>query len=570
MYKLILSGLSLIPIKTHKKLIYLQVFFLITAIVELITIYSIGPAVAIFINDDFIRNDKFINFLVFFNLQDILEEPLLIKIFLPLFFLIFFIISQFLVYYSIKFSLKMSYGIATSLSNNLYFNGLKKKISELSDLNTNRIILLLTEETDRFIYSCVMFFLRIISRILVMFVFFISFVFINFQLSILITFFLIGYYFFFYKKIEKRLYENGKNITELSFKKIKTINETFTNFREVNVFNLKNNLLHDMIKINNSLNDAKFINSSITLLPKYVLETFLIFLTMIIGLTNLVFFHQQNLSEYFIMIIILIFAGYKLIPTFQEIFVGASVLRSLNYTILKLKDHNKENINLSEFEKKINKNINFESLELTNINFGYSPSNLLFEKFNLKVVRGEKVCLLGESGSGKSTLLDIILGFRMPEKGKIFLNNNLITDILGDNDLKNLVSYVPQKVLLLDKSILENITLNDKKFDEFRLDRAIKLAHIEKFINESDNGINSNVGELGKNVSGGQAQRIALARSIYRDTPIMILDEPTSSLDNKTSSEILKNLSKLDNKTIIMSSHKVEEIKELKFKIITL
>ena len=67
MYKLILSGLSLIPIKTHKKLIYLQVFFLITAIVELITIYSIGTAVAIFINDDFIRNDKFINFLVFFN-----------------------------------------------------------------------------------------------------------------------------------------------------------------------------------------------------------------------------------------------------------------------------------------------------------------------------------------------------------------------------------------------------------------------------------------------------------------------------------------------------------------------
>ncbi len=570
MIKSIISGFNLIPKETHKSLLYLQIFFLVTALFEIITIYSIGPAVAIFLNNDILSNEKLIKILTFFNLDQLLNDNLIIKIFLPLFFLTFFIISQILVFLSVRLSLKVSYSIAKLLSNNLYFNGLKKNISELSALNTNRLIILLTEETDRFIYSGVMFLLRIFSRILVMIIFLISFVFINFYLSMFITTFIIAYYFLFYKKIEKKLFENGKNITEESFKKVKTINETFTSFREIDIFNLKGDFLKDMIKINNNLNDSKFINSSITLLPKYVLETILITSVILLGVISTLYSQDKNISEYFIMIIILIFAGYKLIPTFQEIFVGTSIIKSLNYTIDQLEKHNIEEIKKEEFIKNSNTNLTFENLKLENIKFNYNEEQKLIENFNIKLKKGDKICLVGESGSGKSTILDLILGFRKPIKGKIYLNEKLISNSSGNNDIKSIISYVPQKVLLLDNTILKNIVLNDQNYDGDKLKEALKLSSLDNFIKQLKNGLNTKVGELGKNVSGGQAQRIAIARSIYRESPIVILDEPTSSLDIKTSKEILENLSKLENRTIIMSSHKIDEIKDLKFKIVNL
>ena len=570
MIKSIISGFNLIPKETHKSLLYLQIFFLVTALFEIITIYSIGPAVAIFLNNDILSNEKLIKILTFFNLDQLLNDNLIIKIFLPLFFLTFFIISQILVFLSVRLSLKVSYSIAKLLSNNLYFNGLKKNISELSALNTNRLIILLTEETDRFIYSGVMFLLRIFSRILVMIIFLISFVFINFYLSMFITTFIIAYYFLFYKKIEKKLFENGKNITEESFKKVKTINETFTSFREIDIFNLKGDFLKDMIKINNNLNDSKFINSSITLLPKYVLETILITSVILLGVISTLYSQDKNISEYFIMIIILIFAGYKLIPTFQEIFVGTSIIKSLNYTIDQLEKHNIEEIKKEEFIKDSNTNLTFENLKLENIKFNYNEEQKLIENFNIKLKKGDKICLVGESGSGKSTILDLILGFRKPIKGKIYLNEKLISNSSGNNDIKSIISYVPQKVLLLDNTILKNIVLNDQNYDGDKLKEALKLSSLDNFIKQLKNGLNTKVGELGKNVSGGQAQRIAIARSIYRESPIVILDEPTSSLDIKTSKEILENLSKLENRTIIMSSHKIDEIKDLKFKIVNL
>ena len=128
MIKSIKSGFNLIPKETHKDLFYLQIFFLITAFFEIITIYSIGPAVAIFLNNDILSNEKLINILVFFDLDELLGNVSILKIFLPIFFLIFFITSQILIFLSVRLSLRLSYKIAKLLSNNLYFNGLKKNI----------------------------------------------------------------------------------------------------------------------------------------------------------------------------------------------------------------------------------------------------------------------------------------------------------------------------------------------------------------------------------------------------------------------------------------------------------
>ena len=124
MIKSIKSGFNLIP-KKHTKIYFIFKYFFNHRFFEIITIYSIGPAVAIFLNNDILSNEKLINILVF-DLDELLGNVSILKIFLPIFFLIFFITSQILIFLSVRLSLRLSYKIAKLLSNNLYFNGLKK------------------------------------------------------------------------------------------------------------------------------------------------------------------------------------------------------------------------------------------------------------------------------------------------------------------------------------------------------------------------------------------------------------------------------------------------------------
>ncbi len=174
-------------------------------------------------------------------------------------------------------------------------------------------------------------------------------------------------------------------------------------------------------------------------------------------------------------------------------------------------------------------------LKFEDVSFAYEvKEELVLSNISFDIKPGKRIALVGPSGSGKSTLTALILKFYKPLAGQITLDGHDINDIIL-KDLRNQVALVSQDTTLFDDTIKRNIMYGMlDQYDEKRLQAAIKAAHVDEFVDELPEGLETLVGEQGVRLSGGQRQRIAIARAIYKDAPILILDEATSALDNKS------------------------------------
>ena len=181
------------------------------------------------------------------------------------------------------------------------------------------------------------------------------------------------------------------------------------------------------------------------------------------------------------------------------------------------------------------------------------------QNLSFTINKGEKVAVFGKSGSGKTTLSDIFLGLFPPSQGSIICDGKDIKEDI--KSWRKLLTYVPQNVVLFDETIKKNICFNldDSTINDKQYLTALRVSGLDKIIDDFPDKDNSNVGFLASKVSGGQKQRIGIARAVYRNKPIIILDEATNSLDKKSEDEILKNLFS-DDCTILFISHDKEKI----------
>jgi ATP-binding cassette, subfamily C, bacterial CydD len=198
-------------------------------------------------------------------------------------------------------------------------------------------------------------------------------------------------------------------------------------------------------------------------------------------------------------------------------------------------------------------------LEFRDISFGYSDK-LILNNINFAFNQKEKIAIIGETGSGKTTIAKLLLGLITPTLGSIFINDiNLST--IDINSWRSQISWVPQKPYLFNTSIKDNICLSNPNADKIKIKKAAMLACLDDFIETLPEGYNTIIGERGTKLSGGQAQRLALARAFLRDTPILILDEPTSNLDPIYEELIIKNLYQWSkDKTVITIAHRLNTI----------
>ena len=169
----------------------------------------------------------------------------------------------------------------------------------------------------------------------------------------------------------------------------------------------------------------------------------------------------------------------------------------------------------------------------------------ILDNLNLKIKKGDIVSISGASGSGKTSLLNIIMGILNIEKGELFFDDNKI-DNKKDFNLTNL-SFVPQSTFIFDENIINNVIL-DRKFDETKFQKTLEYSGLNDFYYNLKNKEKS-LGESGIKISGGQMQRISIARAIYRNPDLIVLDEPTSSIDKKISDQVFDNLKKLNKDT---------------------
>lgn len=224
--------------------------------------------------------------------------------------------------------------------------------------------------------------------------------------------------------------------------------------------------------------------------------------------------------------------------------------------IYKLKDESK---NTRENDQpNIIKNFN-NSIRITDLNFSYSDEKII-ENVSIDIKKGEMTSIVGPSGSGKSTLIDILMGYYQINNQSIFIDGTPF-ETINLNSWRDLIGYIPQQPFLFNASIRENILWANSKIDEEDIFRACKLAYVDEFVNDMKEGYETIVGERGMKLSGGQAQRICLARALARKPEILILDEATSSLDSNSESLIKESIDNLKgNMTIISVAHRLSTI----------
>lgn len=209
------------------------------------------------------------------------------------------------------------------------------------------------------------------------------------------------------------------------------------------------------------------------------------------------------------------------------------------------------------------------SIDIQNINFRFNGRSRLLNDVSVELKKGKITCLLGESGSGKTTLTEILQKNYAPENGKITINKNLDLKNIAIDSWRNAVSIVPQKIQLFNGNILENIIL-DEKVNEEKLQQLISLG-FDKFINSLPQGFMTLVGEEGINLSGGQKQLLGWMRALYHDPKFLILDEPTSSLDEISRVFIYNLIQKLKSEKIIfIISHHSEDVRKIADEILIL
>ena len=197
-----------------------------------------------------------------------------------------------------------------------------------------------------------------------------------------------------------------------------------------------------------------------------------------------------------------------------------------------------------------------------NVGFEYDQTAIeIFKSFNLKIKSGKTLGVVGKVGSGKTSLVDLISRIYDPQEGDIFIGNRNLKTI-NISELRNLISYVPQNNFLFSESIKKNIEFGNPNSTMNDIVNAAKLAEIDLEITKFENGYNTILGERGVTLSGGQAQRISIARSLIKDSDIYLFDDCFSSLDSDTEDKILKNLkTEFKHKTIVIISHRVSCVK---------
>lgn len=290
--------------------------------------------------------------------------------------------------------------------------------------------------------------------------------------------------------------------------------------------------------------------------PKYVLETGLV----LSGI--LLFFFTQATStavEAISQIVVFLAVSGRLVPSIlrlQSVAIGmhasVGIADSINtlyekLNLTKTQFSKTVSLDLEDFSKK--KSGTSAEVHLKNVIFGYEEGAQQFYFDNLYIRPGRSVAVIGKSGVGKTTLVQLILGLLEPDSGKVSINEKLPKDWIEANH--GSVSYLPQSVALISGNIEENIALGvpSELIDQGKLLLAVKIAALETWVQTLPLGLKTNVSENGLNFSGGQIQRIGIARAVYDRPGLIVLDEPTSSLDEDTERVFFEMLELLHGKT---------------------
>ena len=369
--------------------------------------------------------------------------------------------------------------------------------------------------------------------------------------------------------VKPKLRKASKNNQSLLARNIKMINETFNSFKDIKISENEKQIT-EVYKgnIESYEKNLKLIYI-VEKLPKIILEVLSIILIIFITIILFKNFEIQIIFSNLALLLILIV---RFIPAFNGIATSLAYLKIFQASVnLVSREFDKMYTSKNNETKSQNYKFNNENKKeannfflLEDLSFRYGENDdYIFKNLNLNISKGDRVAVIGSTGSGKSTLMYLMLGLLKPTKGNIFFENENIEENLSNWRKK--LSYISQNNFLYDDTIEENITLanlNGKKLNKVKLEKVISMSSLDQKIKTLDDGVKSSVGNNGIKLSGGEKQRLCIARALYKDTDFFFMDEFTSALDNKTENIVFQNiLNNYPDSTFIIISHRENTIK---------
>ena len=549
---------------SNKELIYLLFIIgliLISSLVELVGVASIPVFLGVILNPKKILEYSPDNFKNFINYDYINQDIIVIFAFILLFVFVIKNLYLFFVNY-IQANFFRNLRIRNSDKLLKYFFS----FSYIFFISTDPSYLLRTLSSDldnanTYLEAN----LNIIRETLLVILIFVLLLFVSGSI-VLLAFFGIGFlsfliYYFFKKKLTALAKINFIERAE----HIKITNQIFYNIQDIKILIKENFFLKKFNKIVFNIKKTDFFNQVFSKSPRLIFETAAVMSMVII----IIFYShkQQDIKEILPLLSLLGVSALRLIPSFNIITLGFAVIKKSEISfnsVSSILAESRKNLNTNFDNKFKNRNnISVNEIEIKNLSFKYpATEKMILKNINLKIQKNSSIGIVGKTGDGKSTLIKLISGLLNPSNGKILVNGK---DIHEDIQLwYNNISYVPQSMHLINDTIRKNIALgeDDQEIDNKKIINSIKLSGLENFIKNLPNSYETYVGADGLKLSGGQIQRICIARAIYLRPSVFILDEATSSLDQKTEREILNDFNKLKfDKILIMVSHRLASLK---------
>ncbi len=547
----------IIPKKEKKKIPLFFVMNILTMFLETVGIAMIIPLISVITSGNFIYENEISKSII-----DILGNPPREKILIltMILIVIVFVIKNLIIGSFIWWQYNFAHKLQLSLSSKLYENYLNKNFLFHIRTNSSELIRNTSNEPNS-IRNAIIDLFTIIADLSIIIGLICLLIYYDPNTNSFIIGSLIFISLVFFLLTRNRVKKWGLIRLKMSGQSLKDLTQGYSGIKEIKILGKENFFLKIFVNNLKKLVNMNILNGFVKALPKLFLELlgiFILFLLILILTLNT----ENSIEKIITSLSLFALSIFKILPSLVRILSSAQNLR-FRMAAIELLSNEFKNFEEKKLEKINELDTDFfkkepSVLEVKNLNFSYPQENKKgLKDISFKIKNNSILGIFGASGSGKSTLINLILGLIKPDKGKIIYNENDISQNL--RSWQSIIGLIPQNIYLVDDKIKNNIALGveENEIDIDLLDRCIKMSELDKFISNLPQGIDTIVGERGARISGGELQRIGIARALYRNPKILILDEATSSLDTINEKKIMDTIESIkESKIVILISHR--------------
>ncbi|MBP7102844.1 MAG: ABC transporter ATP-binding protein [Bacteroidales bacterium] len=547
--------LRLIPDAFHTKGVLLVITTFIRALLNVIGLAAILPILYLILNpQEFISNPFFSTLYQYGNFTSDSGFIIFVCVAIISVFLIKNVLNILLIRFQNVYLLSLYQYFSHVMLLDYYQRGLyfiKQKNSVMLAHQVNNV-------SSSFVFQVLASIASILSEAMLLIMLFVAILIYNPIVSLLLILVFLPIAYMFISLVKKKLQLYGKEEYQIKRQQNRIVQETFRGYVEVEINNAFSSLLKRFGKNIQLLKEYKLKNERISTLLMLFMEMGVVCGLVILVLMNLSV--EGNTLK--LLFGVFAIAALRMLPAIRMIMNKWMLIKYNQYTIDTIHESCNENKH-----KNLSKNTNRlsfkDSIKVEKLSYAFQDDVLtpILNDLSFVIHKGECVGIKGSSGVGKTTLFYLLMGFYFPDKGSI-----LIDDVILNTDnytlWQNVITYVSQDVFIMDTTLAQNIamSLDDETIDREKINKILEIVKLKELVEHLPDGMNTPIREAANRLSGGEKQRIGIARALYKDAEVLFFDEATSSLDTKTESEITDSIRQLTSTykelTILMIAHR--------------